>query len=358
VPGPYTVSVKDNNGCINSFPVTVNLTNDLTFSPQADATICEGSSTQLSLTSNALQYTWTPSTGLSNTSIYNPVANPVTTTQYKVRAQLGVCYIDDTVMVNVNAAPIPNAGADGFICYGQTYQLNASGGTVYSWTPITFLNDATIANPISSPTKDITYTLSVISDINGCPSLTTDQIRIDVTPPIKVKTFPYDTVAHSGDMIQILAVPSDSDVINYAWSPATGLSDTKIPNPIATAGAVGDVVIYKVVTSTIAGCKGEGFVTIRVYKGPDIYVPTGFTPNGDGKNDKFTPFPVGMKSYRYFRVFNRWGQLVFSSPVLHDGWDGKLGGRDQPSGTYVWMIEGITKDDKVITKKGTVTLIR
>ena len=97
---------------------------------------------------------------------------------------------------------------------------------------------------------------------------------------------------------------------------------------------------------------------MRVYKGPDIYVPTGFTPNGDGKNDKFTPFPVGIKSYKYFRVFNRWGQLIFSTTKLHDGWDGKLGGREQPSGAYVWMIEGVTKDDRVITKKGTVTLIR
>nr|MBP6415944.1 gliding motility-associated C-terminal domain-containing protein [Chitinophagaceae bacterium] len=121
---------------------------------------------------------------------------------------------------------------------------------------------------------------------------------------------------------------------------------------------IGDVVQYRVITSTIAGCKGEGYVTVRVYKGPDIYVPTGFTPNGDGKNDKFTPFPVGIKSYKYFRVFNRWGQLIFSTTKLHDGWDGKLGGREQPSGAYVWMIEGVTKDDRVITKKGTVTLIR
>lgn len=358
LPGNYTISVKDNNGCITTFPTTVALTNDLTFAPQTDEIICEGTSKQLSLTSNAIQYTWSPGTGLSSTSIYNPVANPVTTTQYKVRAQLGLCFIEDTVMVRVNAAPIPNAGVDGFICFGQTYQLNASGGTQYSWSPTNYLNNPVSANPISTPTKDVTYTLSILSDANGCASLITDQIRIDVTPPIKVRTFPFDTVAHAADQIQLLAIPSDSDVINYVWIPTTGLSDPKIANPVATAGVVGDVAQYKVITSTIAGCKGEGFITIRVYKGPDIYVPTGFTPNGDGKNDKFTPFPVGMKNYNYFRVYNRWGQLVFSSPVLHDGWDGKLGGRDQPSGTYVWMIEGISKDDKIIIKKGTITLIR
>jgi len=357
-PGNYTVTVKDNLGCTTSFTTTVLLGSNFTLTAQADPTICEGTSTQLALTSNATQYVWTPSTGLSATNIYNPVANPTVTTQYIVTATLGRCSSDDTVIVNVNAAPIPNAGVDGFICFGQTYQLNTSGGTRYSWSPSTYLDDPLIPNPVSAARKNITYTLSILSDINGCASLTTDQVFIDVTPPIKVKTFPYDSVGYSGDQFQLLAVPSDSDVINYAWSPTRGLSDPGIANPVVTVGAVGDVVQYRVVTSTIAGCKGEGFITVRVYKGPDIYVPTGFTPNNDGKNDRFTPFPVGIKSYKYFRVFNRWGQLIFSTTRINDGWDGKIAGKEQPSGTYIWMIEGVTKDDKIITKKGTVTLIR
>jgi gliding motility-associated-like protein len=99
-------------------------------------------------------------------------------------------------------------------------------------------------------------------------------------------------------------------------------------------------------------------VTLKVYKGPDIYLPTGFTPNGDGKNDRFRPLTVGIKKINYFRVFNRWGQIVFSSTTLNEGWDGKLGGIEQQGGVYVWMVQGITTDDRVITKKGTVVLIR
>ncbi len=204
----------------------------------------------------------------------------------------------------------------------------------------------------------MTYTLSIVSDVNGCRSLVTDDMVLDVTPPIKVKTFPYDSIGYPGEMFQILAIPSDSDVINYAWSPATGLSDPTIPNPVVTVGPIGGDVLYQVITSTVAGCKGEGYVRVRVYKGPDIYMPTGFTPNGDGKNDRFTPFPVGIKEVKYFRVFNRWGQLMFSTTKIRDGWDGRLDGREQPTGVYVWMAEAITNDNKVITKKGTVTLIR
>lgn len=366
-PGTYTVTVKDNLGCTTSFPAVVGLTDDMTWTPQTDPTICESKSVQLQLVSNATQYSWTPGTGLSSTSIFNPVANPVVTTQYIVTATLGRCTHDDTVIVNVNKAPIPNAGVDGFICYGQTYQLQATGGTQYVWTPSTYLDNPNSANPISTPAKDIIYTVSIKSDMNGCASLVTDDMRIDVTPPIKVKTFPYDTIGYPGDQFQLLAVPSDSDVINYTWNPTIGLSNPNntvgqgslnIPNPIVTVGAIGQDVQYQVIASTIAGCRGEGYIKVRVYKGPDIYVPTGFSPNGDGKNDKFTPFPVGMKSYNYFRVFNRWGQLVFSTNKLNDGWDGRFGGVEQGNGVYVWMIEGLTRDNRVITKKGTVTLIR
>ena len=127
---------------------------------------------------------------------------------------------------------------------------------------------------------------------------------------------------------------------------------------MVTIGPIGSDLTYKVTASTVAGCKGEGFVHVKVYTGPDLYVPTGFTPNGDGRNDVFTPFPVGIKSLNYFRVFNRWGQVVFSTSTLHQGWDGRLGGREQSSGTYVWMAEAVSNQGKVITKKGVVTLIR
>ena len=357
-PGNYTLTIKDNLGCTATYTTTVLLGSNFTLVRQPDTTICEGKSTQLVVTSNALQYAWSPSTGLSSTTIFNPVANPVVTTKYIVSATLGRCTGFDTVIVKVNAAPIPNAGPDEFICYGQKHQLQASGGTMYSWTPATYLNNPLLANPVASAGRDIIYTLSILSDNNGCASLTTDQMRIDVTPPIKVKTFPYDTIGYTGDQFQLLAIPSDSDVVNYSWTPSASLNNPSIANPIVTVSAIGDVVKYQVITSTIAGCKGEGYVTVRVYKGPDIYMPTGFTPNGDGTNDRFTPLPVGVKSLNYFRIFNRWGQLVFSTNRLHDGWDGKLGGKEQHNGVFVWIIEGVTKDDRIIARKGTVALIR
>ena len=353
-PGLYTITVRDALSCSFSFDTTVILTSNLQLSPQTDPTICESKSVQLQLNSNATVYSWQPSTGLSSTTVSNPVASPVVTTQYIVTATLGQCSLNDTVIVNVNPAPVPDAGAPGLICYGQSYQLQGSGGTTFTWTPTVFLNDPNIADPVASPTKTTTYNLSVI-DANGCNSLVTDDVTVEVTPPIKVSTFPYDTVGYPGDTFRIVATSIAPD---YTWTPAQGLSDPNIPNPVVTVGNIGSDMVYKVTASNSAGCKGEGYVRLRVYQGPEIYIPTAFSPNQDGKNDKFTPFPVGIKKINYFKVFNRWGQLIFSTTSLNEGWDGTFAGKEQPSGVYVWMAEGITLNNRVISHTGTVTLIR
>jgi gliding motility-associated-like protein len=354
-PGDYNITVKDMLGCRTSFNTTVGLTVNLYLTPLTEKTICNGTSAQLYATSNATIYTWSPATGLNSTNIPNPVANPDTTTRYKVMVTLGRCTTEDSLLVKVNKEPVPDAGPDGDICYGQSYTLQGSGGSQYNWTPSIYLNTASGANPIATPTVTTTYTLSVIDSI-GCKSLVTDQVKVVTSRPMRINTYPFDTTAHPGDQFQLLAASAG---INYTWSPAGGLSNPNIANPVVTVGNnIGDEISYQVVGVTAEGCKGEGYVKIRVYKGPEIYVPTAFSPNNDGKNDLFTPYPVGIKSYKYFRVFNRWGQIIFSTTKQHEGWDGRIAGKDQATGVYVWMIEGITGDNKVITKKGTVTLIR
>jgi gliding motility-associated-like protein len=351
-PGIHNLVVLDSNGCGIYIPgIVVGLTNNLSFTAAPDVTICEGKSTQLSVNTNATQFSWTPAAGLSNSTIQNPVANPTVTTQYVVTATLGQCSGKDTIVVNVNPAPIPNAGPDVEICYGQDYTLQGSGGVQFIWTPPSTLSNGALPNPLSTPPQTTTYSLSVI-DSNGCVSLMRDQVIVTVTPPIVVKTNPSDTVVFSGDKFQLQA---SSGATNYSWSPGAGLSNPLIANPVLTVSAD---VTFHVIASTPAGCKGDGKVTVKVFKGPEIYMPTGFTPNGDGKNDKFKPFTVGITNLNYFRVYNRWGQLIFSTANLNDGWDGRVTGAEQPSGTYVWMVQGVARDGKVITKKGTVTLIR
>jgi gliding motility-associated-like protein len=359
-PGTYDVTIKDANGC--AYPVNgvvVGLTNNLTYTPMLDAApICESATVNLQLTTNATQFTWDNASSLSNSGIANPVANPGVSTLYTVVATLGRCTITDDVYVPVMPAPVANAGPDGDICYGKTFQLQGSGGVNYSWSPAQYLSSTSVSDPVVTPDQTTTYSLSV-TDANGCTSLVPAQVTVKVTPPIKVTTYPGDTVVYGGAQVPLLATSVGTD---YVWTSSlgtAGLDNPNIPNPLATAPMIdGSMITYDVKATTSAGCEGHASVTIKVYKGPDLYVPNAFTPNGDGKNDYFFPFPVGIKQLNYFRIFNRWGQPVYSSTTLNQGWDGRLSGQEQPSGVYVWMAQGVTMDNKVISKQGTVTLIR
>jgi gliding motility-associated-like protein len=87
-------------------------------------------------------------------------------------------------------------------------------------------------------------------------------------------------------------------------------------------------------------------------------VPTAFTPNNDGRNDVVRPIAVGLAQIQYFRIYNRWGQLVFETTVNGKGWDGKIQGLPQETGTYAWIVKGQDYTGKVVFEKGTVTLIR
>jgi gliding motility-associated-like protein len=352
-PGNYNVSVKDANGCVFAVPATtVGLTNNLTLTQMADpATICEGSSVTLQPTTNATQFAWTPAAGLNNGSTSSPVASPTVPTTYYLVATKGNCVAYDTVLVNVNPAPVPDAGGNATICFGQDYQLQGSGGTSYEWSPGTFLNSTSVYNPtVTDPDKSTQYSLHVV-DANGCHSLQPSVMTLSVTPPIKV-TVTRDTIVALNDQFQLHA---SSIATNYVWTPATNLSDANIANPIVTV--TGDIT-YVVTATTNAGCIGTASVSLKVYEGPEIYVASAFSPNGDGRNEIFRSFSVGISEFHFFRIYNRWGQMIYSTTTMNAGWDGRINGVAQPTGTYVWTVEGVGKNGRVINKRGVVTLIR
>src|SRR5688572_582418 len=141
---------------------------------------------------------------------------------------------------------------------------------------------------------------------------------------------------------------------SLAWAPATGLSSPTGISPVAT---LQDDITY-IVTATIEGCSAKDTIIIEVFKGSAIYVPTAFTPNKDGLNDLLRPRLIGIRQLDYFRVYNRWGQVVFASTTRNAGWDGTINGINQPVGVYVWMLKAKDVVGKVYDMKGTTLIIR
>jgi gliding motility-associated-like protein len=353
--GNYTVYVKDANGCPDSKPVNVQMTNDLTLNMGNDMTICEGEKAKLPAASNGTGFKWTQVGTLNDAGILNPVASPVITTKYDVMAILGVCTMNGSVSVNVNPAPIANAGEAFTICYGKDTMLKGSGGITYQWSPATYLDNAVAQAPVvTKPKSTTTYSL-VVKDNKGCASLNNASVKVNVTPPAKIFAG-NDTAIILSQPFQLEAADiNNSGFISYKWSPPFGLNKDDIKNPVATLDRE---MKYTLVVSTAAGCEGSDEIIIKVYKGPEIYVPSAFTPDNDGLNDILKAVPVGIKDFKYFKVFNRWGQVVFSTKDPSRGWDGKFNNAIQDGNSFVWIAEGTDVNGKRIQRKGSVTIVR
>ena len=357
--GGITVRIRDENGCFSPLtPVTIPLNNDLTASIGPIPPICEGTSIQLPVVSNGLNFSWSPTGGLSDPTIANPQASPTVTTPYGLNVSRGICPTQ-TVLANVvvNPAPIADAGEDVQTCYEKTVYLHGSGGKTYQWTPTTWLLNPTAPSAIvSRPDTTITYALSV-TDANGCTSLKSDSTTVIVTPPLKVLVSP-DTVVFVGQPVQLFSLgPADNAGSSYLWTPATGLSSPRIQAPIATLNAPEEI-DYTVRITTSVGCSGTATVVVKAMSVSDIFVPNAFSPNNDGHNDVLRPIMPGIKTFQYFTIFDRWGRQVFTTSNAGVGWNGTLNGQVMETGVYVWMAMGLDISGKVVQRKGTVLLVR
>lgn len=347
----YSVLFSDLNGCTNTDSVQIDVKSTLLVSASPDTTICLGDSLHLHATSDGkYAYSWFNS---SNTLVgqgIDIVLTPNQTDSYTVLATLGDCNAtSSSVQVKVVPPPQVNVNPDTTICYGDTIPLKAMGGAFYNWSPAAGLSNTGIAGPLAGPKSSTLYTVSV-TDTLGCPKPTEDSVRIGVYPPV-VAFAGNDTIISRGQSFQLHA--SGGSV--YLWTPATGLSDPGISDPQVIYD---QNIEYFLTVKTQAGCTGYDSINVRYVEGPDIYVPNAFTPNGDGKNDIFRPIPVGIRQMDFFRVYNRWGQLVYQGTGYLDGWDGNFNGKKADIGTYVWEVEGVDLNGKAIFKKGTVILIR
>jgi gliding motility-associated-like protein len=350
----YKVEFND-NGCRNQDSVRVRVVNSVTINASNDTTICANDPVNLFANTNGFQYAWSPATNLSSTSVLTPVATPTATTTYQFTSVIGGCQSVEDVTITVLPRPTVNAGNDVTICYNTATQLSGStNGTTFSWSPAASLSDGTVLNPFATPLNTTSYILTS-ANTTGCTKPAYDTIIVTVLPEVRAFAG-NDTVIIAGMPLQMRATGG----VSYQWSPATNLDNPNIAGPVALLDGNPEYVTYMVTVADQFGCTDTSDITIRVYKtGPEIFVPTGFTPNGDGRNDVFRPIYIGMKTVDFFQVYNRWGQLIYSNNKMDGkGWDGMIKGLKQNSGTYIWMVQATDIIGKLHFKKGTVELIR
>lgn len=238
-------------------------------------------------------------------------------------------------------------------CAGSPSQFTTNGLPTYSyiWHPGTTLNDSTIANPIAnSLTVSTTYTV-LVTDPDGCTSTLTQSVYIQ-QPPLNIS---WDTTVVIGEPVNI---PGYAGIgFNYFWNPTTNLSCSNCPIPVYT-GTVN--MTFTATTIDTMGCfSTKNTFTIEILPKSSVDVPTAFTPNGDGINDVIYVDGWGIKKLNFFRIYNRWGQLLFESTDINVGWDGTYQGVPQNMETYVWQVSVETYIDKdALFKTSTFKLLR
>jgi len=299
-------------------------------------------------------YTWVPGTFLSDSTIHNPQAYVPHSTKYYVYTQgLNGCRVRDSIDIYVPVHNFVVSPLEDSICYGESVVLHAQNAYSVKWyeenfSPATSLSCDNCNTPIATPLTDKTYT-AVMSDSVNCTD--TFQVHIVVKPLPPVNILNNDTTVKYGQSVQLLA----SGAYLYTWSPVASLSDPNIANPVASPV---EPTMYVVVGLGNNGCRNTDSVKINIDYRDNLFVPSAFTPNGDGKNDEFKVVNLTFQKITEFRVFNRWGQEIFSTTDGRKGWDGSWKGVAQEVGTYHYIIRVSFPDGYVETYKGDVTLVR
>jgi gliding motility-associated-like protein len=349
----YVVEYNDLQ-CIGRDSIRVRVVDFVTLNLPNDTTICRTDTITINTMSDALRYIWSPNINIDNVTAKTPKVFPSAPTQtYSVISNIGLCQATD--QITITTVPYPNAKifSDTTICFGGTANLlGVIDGNSFTWSNTTGGNNlfSTLNNNVS-PTNTTTYILRAFNTL-GCPKPGVDSAVVTVLP----KIIPFagnDTAIVVGQPLQLNATGGTS----YLWSPNLFLSNNAIADPISNGLTADQTYIVQVFNSI--GCFERDTVKVKVFLTPaDIFIPSAFSPNGDGRNDVARPIAVGIKDFQFFSIYNRWGQMVFTTRRNGEGWDGKLRGTLQGNSTFVYVAQGIDYTGRVVKKQGTITLIR
>lgn len=303
-----------------------------------DTAICRGDQAVLHAQGGD-SYTWAAAPGISDLASATPVVSPVIPTTYTVQVANACGTRSTSAFVDVH---VVTAGAwpDTVICPNERLVLHASGGIAFQWSPISSGTDSLVLSPAMAGN----YTVTVQDDL-GCADAKT--VTVALHPPASISAG-YESIIDWGDSVQLHAFGDGA----FRWWPDSSLSCGTCSEPFAFPETT---TVYTVELTDLNGCKATAPVMVH-FRG-SLFVPNTFTPNQDGANDVFRPIMREVATYRLL-VFNRWGELIYSTTTQGDGWNGTYKGKESPIDTYVWRIDYRENSGHARTVYGHVNLLR
>jgi hypothetical protein len=372
----YTATATTAEGCEETHDITVDVVPSAPGGEVYPAVnLCDGQSTTLSA-SDGSSWVWSPTTGLNNPASQNPSASPLASTTYTVTITNLCGTGTDEVAVNV-IVPEANVTSGGWVCPGEPFEVSASGGVSYQWVP-----GALVLQPGSATTSVVTLTsqtfTAYVTNSDGC--VASADLTVNVWPQPTVEAGPdqrNDWLETTYLYGSVVGAPIDS----VWWSPADPLSCSDCLVPEILLQEDGTFTLHVIDTN---GCRSSDVVEVEFYY--PLYVPSGFTPDGDGLNDGWRPegawlngagtYVLGapnlsiLPGYRV-EIWNRWGDLIWASEDPRAYWTGGVGGPNSaegasfigqgehvaPAGVYNWKVQFPTFKG-IETRQGKLSLIR
>lgn len=358
-PSGTTLAVKmepfEGYGCAKTLFSVVTDSLTITANAGKDAVSCNGDTLQIGIQPReGLVYHWSPAEGLSNTAVANPFVEPGNTNNYVVTTSNsgGGCRSTDTVQIiasKINSS-LQLLGKDAY-CFGHgdSSVLKVKPDLRIEW----FKDDIPIAGTLNQTTYRAKFSgayFATISDTLGCTSSTEKKlIVIDYDQPGIIYPLKY---AVKDLPLQLAARKIGQTVL---WNPVVSLDNPESFDPVFNGTTDRQ---YQIEIKSRGGCITKDIQEVKVVERVEIFVPTGFTPNNDGRNDYLRPVYRGIAEVKMFRIFNRQGQLLYESKTEQPGWDGTYKGWPQPPQAVVWTVEYIGLDGVLYSQRGSSVLIR
>ncbi|TAL41339.1 MAG: gliding motility-associated C-terminal domain-containing protein, partial [Chitinophagaceae bacterium] len=264
------------------------------------------------------------------------------------------------VTVTFNVAPVVVISNPPAVCAPAIVDLTAPAITAGSDPGLnyTYWNNASATIPLGNPNAVTTQGTYYIqgSSAGGCITI----MPVTVTIESKIPGIRYPDVTVLTNVPMPLQARNLGAGYSYLWTPSAGLDFLNVKDPVFTYDKK---IEYLIFITSATGCVTVDTLLVNIDGPvlgslPYVFVPKAWTPNGDGHNDKLFPFTLNISAIRYFRIYNRWGQKVFETNVIGQGWDGNFNGVPQGIDVYAWIIEAIGINGEKIKSAGEAVLLR
>ena len=295
--------------------------------------------------SNAYNIAWTPGSQLSDPSMADPIFASISSQNYQASVEIVAnpnCMANtNTIALDVRSIENPEITGDTTLCIGETISLSINADSVLWWGDSTYVNTSFSFTPL-------TDTLITATASTFCVSNAVVNHFVEVYPLPTITTIPDTTI-----VIQESIVLTTTGGVIYYWTPDSYLSCNNCPDPEASPT---ETTTYMVQVTDSNGCSSNKLVTVEV-RIPDLFIPTGFSPNNDGVNDEVLVRSLSIATMN-LQIYDRWGGLVFETDNQERGWDGTAKGRKLDAGVYVYKFRARLVSGEKIEQAGNITLFR